>query len=215
MKRRSTTPAGNLVKSLLYRKPFSTVATRWGSTHEAEAKAEYLKRLREEGYSKADIDDSGLVIDAEHPCLACSPDGLVKIIGVPGSSSDLGILEIKCPYAISQEGFHPEDAAKHSKGFFCKTGANETPELKRSHDYYCQIQGTMAITKRSWCDFVVWTQYGMSVERIPFDDSFWEQAKAKLKAFYETAILPELADPRHARGHTIRERTSACDVTIL
>ena len=37
-KRRSTTPVGNLVKSLLYWKSFSTEATRWGSTHEADAK---------------------------------------------------------------------------------------------------------------------------------------------------------------------------------
>ena len=54
-KRRSTTPVGNLVKSLLYSKTFSTEATRWGSTDEDEAKHRYLEYLRTVGHANASV----------------------------------------------------------------------------------------------------------------------------------------------------------------
>ena len=66
----------------------------------------------------------------------------------------------------------------------------------------------MAITNRSWCDFVVWTPHGFSVERIAFDNNFWEEVEAKLLKFYNTAVLPELAVPLHTRGQAIREPAS-------
>jgi hypothetical protein len=63
-----------------------------------------------------------------------------------------------------------------------------------------KVQGVMAITEQSWCDLVVWTPNSMTVERIAFDNSFWEQSKAKIVAFYLMAILPKLATPRHPHG---------------
>ena len=200
-KRRSTTPVGNLVKSLLYGKSFSTEATRWGSTHEADAKKQYLEHLKLQGHTGAEVEDSGLIISSSDPCLACSPDGLVNISG------STGILEIKCPHKLAKDGFIPVEAARTSSSFFCKLAKDTLkPELKRSHNYFFQVQGTMAITNRSWCDFVVWTPHGFSVERIAFDNNFWEEVKAKL--FYDTAVLPELAVPLHTHGQAIREPAS-------
>ena len=117
-KRRPTTPVGNLVKSLLYSKRFSTEATRWGTNHEDEAKQQYLEYLRSKGHSEASIKESGLVVDPESPSLACSPDGLVEIPGEEG-----GIVEIKCPCTAAKEGLDPVSAAKTMKTFFCKAGA--------------------------------------------------------------------------------------------
>ena len=93
-KRRPTTPVGNLVRSLLYGKSFSTEATRWGSTHESNAKKQYLDHLRAEGHTDISIEDSGLFISEDDPCLACSPDGLVDIAG------SSGVIEIKCPFKL-------------------------------------------------------------------------------------------------------------------
>ena len=101
-----------------------------------------------------------------------------------------------------------------SKGFFCKVGPTGAVELRRNHDYFYQVQGTLAITKRSWCDFVVWTPTAFTVERISFDSKFWEAAKAKLIRFYKTAILPELALPRHTSGQPIREPCTSGDYAI-
>ena len=193
-KRRPTTPVGNLVKSLLYSKPFSTEATRWGTQHEDDAKKQYLEHLQSSGYHAATIKESGLVIDNDCPSLACSPDGLVDIPGEEG-----GVVEIKCPYAAAKEGLDPFSAASTLKTFFCKAGVAGNLELKRRHDYFYQVQGTMAITRRSWYDFVVWSPKGMSVERIRFEVDLWAETKPKLLNFYRKALLPELALPRLPR----------------
>ena len=35
----------------------------------------------------------------------------------------------------------------------------------------------------SWCDFIVYTKKGISVERIPFDAAYWATLKQKLKTY--------------------------------
>ena len=54
------------------------------------------------------------------------------------------------------------------------------------------MQGTIAITGLVWCDFVVWTPQGISVERIAADKHFWEGFKDVLLLFYYKGLLPEL-----------------------
>ena len=69
-------------------------------------------------------------------------------------------------------------------------------QLKKSHIYYCQIQGQMAIGERPWCDFVVYTKKYMSntYNLLP-----------KLKSFYHDCVAPELVSPRHALGLPMRD----------
>ena len=203
-------PVGNLLKSLLYSKTFSTEATRWGSTHKNDAKQWYLEYLRIAGHANASVKDSGLVIDLEDPCRACSPDSLVNI---PGEAGGIVVKEIKCPYTAAKEGLDPASAAKTKKNFFCKAGDTGKPELKQNHDYFHQVQGTMAITKRSWCNFDVWTPMGISVEHVPFDSRLWAETKSKLLNFYKKAVLPKLTLPRHMHGQPIWEPTSGDDIT--
>ena len=101
----------------------------------------------------------------------------------------------------------PQNAAKAIKTFFCKVSESGNVELKRNHAYYYQVQGSLAITLRLWCDFVVWTPQHFLVERILFDAEQWKTTKQKLVDFYKKAILPELASPRHVSGQSIRELT--------
>ena len=103
------------------------------------------------------------MVDAESTSLACSP-------GEEG-----GIVEINCPHTAAKEGLDPLSTAKIMKTFFCKAGARGEVELKWGHDYFYQVQRTMAIMGRSWCDFVVWLPKGISVERIPFDNKLWAE----------------------------------------
>lgn len=162
--------------------------------------------LKEQGH-QAIISRSGLTIDIDEPCLACSPDGLVEL---PGSSQPFGIVEYKCPYSLAHaDASSPQTAeaaaAAKKKGFFCILDKSGELKLKRNHDYYYQVQGNLAITKRQWCDFVVWTPQGTSMERINADKDFWEATKQKLVHFYKEAVLPELALPRIPNGQSIRE----------
>jgi hypothetical protein len=64
-----------------------------------------------------------------------------------------GIIEVKCPYSLRD--LHPLEAAKHSN-FFCGLDCHGSLKLKRSHAYYFRVQGQLAISKRSWCHFIVW-----------------------------------------------------------
>ena len=74
-------------------------------------------------------------------------------------------------------------------------------KLKESHQYYAQVQGQI----RAWCDFVVYTQEGSNVQRIYFNEIFWENAFTKLKLFYDNCVVPEIVSPIHAVGLPIRD----------
>ena len=43
---------------------------------------------------------------------------------------------------------------------------DNTPQLKRRHDYYYQIIGQLGITDVRYCDFIVWTLVDLDVERV-------------------------------------------------
>ena len=62
-------------------------------------------------------------------------------------------------------------------------------------DYY-QVQGAMAIVVIEWCDFIVWTVNDMTVERIPFNRTFWDTCYINLQSIYLSSILPEIIYPR-------------------
>ena len=88
-----------------------------------------------------------------------------------------GFLEIKCPYTA--RNVSPVEACAFP-GFFCitvrKADGKESVVLQISHSYYVQVQGQMTIGGRSWCDFVVYTTVGISVQRVHFDAKFWHNS---------------------------------------
>ena len=57
------------------------------------------------------------------------------------------------------------------------------PSLKRGHVYYDQVQGLMGLTGAQWCDFIVYTRKGLSVERIMFDQDHWDTLRDKLSDY--------------------------------
>ena len=95
----------------------------------------------------------------------------------------------------------PGDEANKCKDF-CLKEKDDCLKLKRTHQYYYQIQATMYCTKRKWCDFVVRTTVDLHKEslRIVWDPQFWLSVLPVLRTFYFTAILPELALPRIQKG---------------
>ena len=171
---------------------------RWGRENEDNARKSYLEEMA--GRDTPVITErSGLVISTGNGCLACSPDGWVEDTNSPDQH---GVVEYKCPYA--SRDITPIEPC-NTKNFFC-TLDNGKLKLKHGHNYYYQVQGVMAITGRTWCDFVVWTPKGISIERIQYNESFWaDQMCPKLLEFYDKALLPELAAPEHPNGRPIRE----------
>lgn len=80
------------------------------------------------------------------PCVGSSPDG---IIFDPTESQPFGSIEIKSPNAKS-----------HVDCSYLKMHSG-TLKLKQSHSNYWQVQGWM-----DWCDFVVFADYDILVQRI-------------------------------------------------
>ena len=139
------------------------------------------------------------MISRQRGFLGCSPDGWVKD---EAASNPNGVAEYKCPY--SARNMTPQEACTQIKGFFC-TLQDGTMKLKMTHNYFYQVQGVMGITGCQWCDFVVWTPLSISVERIDFHPTFYENMTTKLEWFFDHALLPELAVPEHPNGRPIRE----------
>ena len=200
-RRRLTTPVAKLVRNLLYDTLRESRALQWGKVHEEHARQAYL---RAKGSSVV-LTRSGLVIDSERGWLACSPDDLARDYSV--AEDEYSLVEYKCPYSVRD--ITVEEACK--KKDFTAYVKDGQVTLKHTHRYYYQVQGQMAICQRRWCDFVIWTPCSLTIERIPFDLNFWQEVMPKLEHFYNTAVLPKLASPRHPQGQPIREPGNSSD----
>lgn len=129
---------------------------------------------------------SGLVVCLTSPYLGASPDG--KVVD-KGCNSPFGLIEVKCPETKFM--VTPLDACSHD-GFFLEN-CDGQPKLKRDHSYYKQVQGQLGITGAKWCNFVVYTSRGMSIERIPFQEQFWLNLQQRLKDYYFTHFISKAA----------------------
>ena len=175
----------NFVNSLLHPKPFTSRYTNHGIKYEPVALEQYQKYMHSIR-RPVKVLKSGLVVSLDAPYLGASPDG--KVID-NGCSIAFGLSEVKCPetkFLVT-----PLDACSDSNFFL--ENVNGEPKLKRGHNYYTQVQGLMGVTGAQWCDFMVYTSKGMSIERIPFDREYWNNLKRTLKSYYFTHFLPKAA----------------------
>ena len=135
------------------------------------------------GHSGLYVCSTGLYVSTSHPFLATSPDGAIYDAT---ASHPYEFLEIKCPF--SQRHLSPVEACG-SRGFCCEI-EEDLPKWHRTHPYYSQVQGQMAIGGRMCCDFVNYTKNGI---RIPFAQTFWErELLPKRVCFWEYYLAPEI-----------------------
>ena len=73
-----------------------------------------------------------------------------------------------------------------------KKGSDGLLHLPADHGYYTQILGEMAILGVEWCDFVVYSNGMVVVDRILADADYWENLEEKLEHFYLYHVVPEL-----------------------
>ena len=115
------------------------------------------------------VTDCGFFVHPDFPWLGASPDGLI---------GEHGVIEIKCPFGLRNEAI---------------------PKFKPLADqphYFAQVQIEMACTGRRFCDFYQWTPNGESLERIDFDQQWFDENLPKLESFY-ALYLSELDNPVH------------------
>lgn len=166
----------NFANTLIHPKAFISRHTSHGIKYEPEAIHAYMKHMNDRSMP-VDVYKCDLVVSQKEPTLACTPDG--KVID-PGCTKPFGLLEVKCPetkFLVT-----PLDACSDSS--FCCENVDGQCKLKITHPYYAQVQGQMGITGAKWCDFVVYTKKGMSIERIPFDPQYWHELESKLLLYH-------------------------------
>ena len=197
MSRNSNNNSINLTQRLLYTKFTGNKFTRKGLNEEAITIKEYENQKKESG-ENCKVDRAGFMICEQNPFLGASSDGIVTC------DQNVGLVEVK--NLLQTETMLIKPAAVEKKNF-CLTSCNNKIMLKRSHKYFYQIQGQLNIYDKEWCDFIIrrTNPYDMYVERIFRDRELWNtQMLPKLKAFYFTHILPELAVPRYKTVTGIR-----------
>lgn len=194
-RRKENVDPNSLIKSVMgYYSDKTSDGMEWGINHENTAKKEYVREMKNKGHRTISVEESGLCVMPDYPYIGASPDGLVSCSCGDCKDSE-GLLEIKCPF--KHRNFSPKHAALNRD--FCCDLNNDSLTLKKSHPYYFQVQGQMAVTGRNWCDFVIWTRKGISIERIPFDISLWKDILPKLSMFFRDCIVPEIFSRRLQR----------------
>ena len=198
-----TTSPHSLVLRILGAKQFQSAATEWGRRNEELALKQYQQQQYDLGNESFYYCQSGFVICKEYPFLGASPDAVVYD---PTFRDSFGLAEVKCPY--SSKHLTPSQACE--KKDFCselkEVDGNQLVQLKRNHKYFFQIQGQMAVTGRSWCDFIIYTEKGLAVERILFDDELWKtEMLPKLIDFFDNCLAPEIVSPVHVLGMAVRD----------
>ncbi|KAG0435664.1 hypothetical protein HPB47_018368 [Ixodes persulcatus] len=165
----------------------------YGRKHEGDAVASYASLMGSRGFN-AQVRETGLHVHEVYSFLAASPDRIVVVDG------EEGLLEVKC--LPSKKGITAEEACKDPK--FCCKLENGDIVLKEKHSYYYQVQGQMAVTGHTWCDFVLWTERSeetepdhIHVQRIVLDQLFWQnEMLPALLHFARHAFVPELLTRR-------------------
>lgn len=191
-RRKDSTSCANIVKRLLYKPPLSTPAIEYGRRNEPTV----VRRFQEE--TGLTVKKCGLFIDLKYGFLGSSPDGLI--------CEENALIEVKCAPSAVHHGLR--ETAARKKTFFLQINNDGNLLLKRSHPYYYQVQGTLNITDRDFCYFVVMSdaQQNLHIEKIQRDKLMWEKEMLpQLSKFYRWCLLPEIVAPNVIRGKPIRE----------
>jgi len=194
-RRRTDTPTETKVAQLMGYKPtILAPALRWGRDNEPRARQAYINHMNTHGHQIV-VEECGLHLHPDYSYLGASSDG--KVVDSSLDTLCCGCLEIKCAFSVNNTpvmNMTPEQIAEQYPSYSCLAkGDDGCLHLKESHRFYDQVTGEMAVMCVDWCDFVLFTNAGIVVDRIAFDPQHWENTLLpKLKAFYVRGMAEEL-----------------------
>ncbi|XP_030846196.1 uncharacterized protein LOC115926045 [Strongylocentrotus purpuratus] len=151
-----------------------------GYEMEPVARAKYAEYQRIKGHQDVDVKEY-MFFHPRKSFLEASPDGLVSCSCCGG-----GLVEIKCPSTAPTEKPSPRNEK------FLRRDNGGKFHLKRNHPYYDQIQAQLAVTGRSWCDFFVYKDSGVFLERIERDPQWQGSFVMDMDRFFWRFIVPVL-----------------------
>ena len=181
----------SLAKSIVKPSKHSSVLTyklNFGKYYEPVAIQKYELYMKSVSHF-IQVESCGLVIDNTNFVLAATPDG--KVVDV-SEKEIYGILEVKC--SEEYKDVDPADIIFISKTSPIFRDTTGLIRLRKDHSYYDQITMQMAMTTRSWCDFVLYTSKGLVIDRVYFDPNHWAVLSRRILEFYFHFLLKEYID---------------------
>jgi len=163
---------------------------RWGNNNEEKAVAELQKLLmNENNHEDFVIQEVGLVISESNFFLAASPDRLFSC-----NCHGLGCIEVKCPF--KHRNVTVDTAILTDKSFPVQKDGSGKYLLKKSHQYYYQVQHQMLVTGRLFSLFVIYTKIDLVYFTVHFDEELAKSFIPHCKLFFLKHVLPELIAKR-------------------
>ena len=158
------------------------------------------------GHLNFKLTPCGFFVDEQTPYLGASPDALVEC-----SCCGCGVVEVKCPLCASNAR-SLDDVVQERKKFCLQRLETGLLQLSREHPYHLQCQLQMHVTRRQYCDFVVWHDAGLHVERLTIDSQQLKDAIAKAEQFFRLCALPELCGKWYTRSHKPLSEIQPADI---
>ena len=172
-------PTDLISQRMGYSKLNPTWQMKYGINNEPHAKKKYTQIFKS-AHKNSCVIDPGMTVLSSKIYISATPD-----LEINCSCHGPGLVEIKCPSSLIGQKPSCENY-KHIQ----ETNGEVT--LKRSSEYFYQIQGQLGVTGRSYCDFFVFTFEGYALIRIDFDLPFWCDMLLKLELFWGKFIATEL-----------------------
>lgn len=182
IKRRIKKTVESLVAEMLFPKHVDTSSTRYGSSNESRALAEYAKLY---GVS---IKKVGLMISQKQPWLCASLDGVVIENGFLSR-----IVEMKCPSTCVKQPVFDSASSKCNVPYLeYRSGQLQ---LKVSAIYYTQCQIQLYISGLDICDLFVYSpvKNGSICVQVHRNENFLKEVIIKCESFYFQHYLLSLA----------------------
>ena len=173
-------PSLLLLSSICY--PETCQFSVYGCQHEKHAVKAYKLKLQSGTHDQPMVTPCGFVVLTHKPLFGASPDAFVEC-----NCCGRGVLEVKCPFCVRSSAVLdlPNICPKKDEG--------GSLHLKRDHAYYYQCQLQLFATERLYCDFVVWTEANLHIERIIKDKLFLKEIIPRAEKFFKSCVLlPEL-----------------------
>ena len=157
-------------------------ALKYGRYNEPLAADCYFS-MQKNKHSNLKVEKCGLFVMPQCMYMAASPDRRVTC-----DCCGVGFLEVKCPISLAGKKFSDDDIKTNylieNNGLYV---------LRKSHQYYTQIQQQMGVTNtRTWCDFMVYTKEDAIIERVHFDLEHWCELYQACKMFFEQKLADAL-----------------------
>lgn len=183
-------PSQRLTKTICYPSLYklNTTVVKHGCKHE-DATIQAYETVMKKSHTNFQVKKCGLFINQEYPFLHATPDFLTSC-----DCCGLGCGEVKCPLCIQDANF--EDYAALWNSCLVTTDGGVF-KLKRSHNYYFQVQQQLfTLKERRYNDFIVYAidkkgNVHFVMERILPDVRHWDTELPKLEAFWRICV-PEV-----------------------